>query len=146
MRYLLLITIVSMLIFASCSKKDLTSSPTLRFKSVNTTELHQQGLINFTLSFTDGPGNLLDSVYVQELVPNCPSSNIDGYFPIPAFPTSKNQKGDIVVTFGYNVSGYTSISPQCQENDTAVFRFAIRDINKNASDTVSSPPIILYYQ
>ena len=146
MRYLLLLTIVSLVVFASCRKNTANSAPTLKFKSVNTTQLHQQELIHFTLAFTDGPGNLLDSVYVEEKVPNCPTSNLSGYFPVPAFPTSKNQKGDVVVTFGYNVSGYTSLSPQRQENDTAVFRFAIRDVNKNTSDTVSSPPIILYYQ
>lgn len=146
MRYLLLITIVSLLVFASCRKNNANDAPTLKFKSVNTTQLHQQGLLNFTLSFTDGPGNLLDSVYVQEIAPGCPSSSFDGYYPVPAFPTSRNQKGDVVVTFGYNVSGYTNISPQCQQNDTAVFRFAIRDINKKTSDTVSSPPIILFYQ
>jgi hypothetical protein len=146
MRYALLLTILFVVLFVSCSKEKNTTSPTLKFKSVNTTQLHNQELIYFTLAFTDPQGNLFDSIYVDEVVPNCPASNIDGYFPVPSFPASKNQKGDIVVTLGYNVSGYTSISPQCQENDTAVFRFAVRDLNNNTSDTVSSPPIILYYQ
>lgn len=145
MRYTLLISILSLFLFISCSKSKSSTAPTLKFKSVSTTQLNNQQLLSFTLSFTDAPGNLLDSIFVEEVVPNCTGSNFDTYYPIPSFPASKNQSGDIVVTFGYNVSGYSSISPQCQENDTASFRFAIRDMQNNTSDTVSSPKIILYY-
>ena len=113
---------------------------------MNTTQLHNQQLIQFTLSFTDAEGDLTDSIYVQEVVPRCSNSNFDQLYPLPPFPTTKNQKGDINVTFGYNVTGYSSISPKCQANDTAVFRFVLKDKAQHASDTVSSPPIILYYQ
>jgi hypothetical protein len=60
---------------------------------------------------------------------------------IPTFPSSKNQKGELVITYPY-----TFIAPKCQTNDTATFRFAISDIENHTSDTVSSPPIIIIYQ
>lgn len=145
MRYTLLFSIL-MLLMASCKKDKFSSTPSLKFKSVNTTSLHNQQLLTFTLSFTDSEGDLKDSIFVQEIVPDCSASNFAALFPLPAFPTSKDQQGNIQVSFQYNgSSGYTSISPQCQQNDTAVFRFALRDQANHVSDTVSSPHIILYY-
>jgi hypothetical protein len=144
MRYTLLFSIL-LLSAISCTKEKYSSTPSLKFESVNTTGLHNQQLLTFTLSFEDAEGDIMDSIYVQEIVPNCAASNLDGLFPIPVFPTSKNQKGTINVNLGYNLSNYTSISPQCQQNDTAVFRFALRDLSGHVSDTVSSPPVILYY-
>lgn len=139
MRYTLLFSIL-MLCFISCSKDKFSSTPTLKFESVNTTGLRNQEAIRFTLSFTDAEGDIADSIYVQKLTSNCPGSNNDALFAIPSFPSTKNQKGTINVTLNY-----TDISPKCAENDTTVFRFVLRDLAHHASDTVSSPTIILYY-
>ena len=60
-------------------------------------------------------------------------------YPVPPFPTGKNQKGDVVVTFDYN-----GVSPKCfPRNDTAVFKFVLKDKAQNVSDTVTSPAIII---
>ncbi len=145
MRYTFLIAIL-LLILASCTKSKFSSTPSLKFKSVNTTDLFSQGVITFTLHFTDAEGDLTDSLFVQEVVANCPASDLSGLFALPSFPTTKDAQGDITVNFGYNRSDYLSISPQCQENDTAVFRFALRDKALHVSDTVSSPVITIHYQ
>ncbi len=146
MRYTILFSIFLFAILAGCSKKKFSSTPTLKFKSVNTTNLVAGQLLQFTLSFTDAEGDLTDSIYVDQIVPNCAASSVPSKFAIPPFPASKNQDGDIIVTFGYNAGQqYTNIAPQCQQNDTAVFRFALKDQAKHVSDTVSSPKIILYY-
>jgi hypothetical protein len=145
MRKTVLISILLLLLISACKKNEFSTTPSLKFKSVNTTQLRNQELIQFNLSFTDAEGDLTDSIFVQEVVPDCPNSNSAGLFPLPAFPTGKDQKGDITVTFGYNSSGYTSVSPQCPpKNDTAVFRFALKDKAQHVSDTVSSPVIIIY--
>jgi len=145
MRYTILFSIFLLLLTVGCKKSKFSTTPSLKFKSVNTTQLRTQELITFTLSFTDAEGDLTDSIFVQEVVPNCPNSNIEGLFPIPVFPSSKDQKGDIKVTFGYNASGYSSVSPKCPpNNDTAVFRFALKDEAQHVSDTVSSPVVIIY--
>jgi hypothetical protein len=145
MRYTTLFSIFLLILFVSCKKSKFSSTPSLKFESVNTTQLHNQEIITFTLSFTDAEGDLTDSIFAQEIDPGCTSSNIEGLFPLPTFPTSKDLKGDLTVNFGYNVSGYTNISPQCPpKNDTATFRFALKDKAQHVSDTVSSPIIIIY--
>lgn len=135
------------MVLAGCKKDKYKSTPSLEFKDVNTRELHSGQFLQFTLSFTDAEGDLTDSVYVQEIVSNCPAGGFTAWYPTPSFPASKNQKGDITVNFEYNVgAGYQNIPPKCQENDTAVFRFALKDKAQHISDTVSSPPIIIIYQ
>ncbi|HVZ95597.1 MAG TPA: hypothetical protein VG847_01900 [Chitinophagaceae bacterium] len=145
MRHTLLIAIL-LLFLGSCTKDKFSSTPSLKFKSVNTTNLYNQGVITFTMHFTDAEGDLTDSIFMDEMVANCPASDVSGAFALPSFPATKNVQGDITVTLGYNRSDYLSISPQCQENDTAVFRFALRDKALHISDTVSSPVIIIHYQ
>ena len=147
MRYTVLFSILLCVIFTACTKDKFNSTPSLKFKSASTTFLPPGQLIQFTLSFTDGPGNLSDSIFVQKIEPTCAASSFPAYYPIPTFPTTSNEKGDFVLTFGNNAStSYPNISAQCQRNDTAVFRFAIKDKENHMSDTVSSPPIIIIYQ
>jgi hypothetical protein len=147
MRYTLLFSIL-LLIISSCTKDKFSSTPSLKFKSVNTTQLHNQQLIIFTLSFTDAEGDFSDTstIFVQKVVPNCLASNGDAPLTLPPFPTSKNQKGDINITFGNKAaSNYQDISPQCPpQNDTATFRFVLKDNANHLSDTASSPVIIIY--
>lgn len=142
MRHTLLFSILLLLIIWSCNKTKFSSTPSLKFESVNTTELHPQGVLQFKLSFTDAEGDFSDSgsIYVQEIVPNCPNSNGDQLYTLPVFPATKDQKGDINVSFGYN-----DISPKCTpQNDTATFRFVLKDDADHLSDTASSPTIIIY--
>lgn len=141
MRYTLLFSIL-LLILWSCSKTKFSSTPSLKFKSVNTTQLHPQELLKFTLSFTDAEGDFSDSgsLYVQKIVPNCPNSNGDQVYVLPVFPSTKDQKGEINVSLQYN-----DIAPQCApQNDTTVFRFVLKDDARHVSDTASSPTIIIY--
>lgn len=147
MRYPILISIFLFTLFSACKKDKFATTPSLKFKSVNTTTLQTGQQIQFVLSFTDAEGDLTNKVFVQEIVPNCTLSSFQDTYQVPPFPTSKNQKGDITVVFGYNTSdpGLSNISPKCQRNDTAVFRFALTDAAMHTSDTVSSPPIILVY-
>jgi hypothetical protein len=141
MRYTVLFSILLFAILTGCKKDKFESTPSLKFKSVNTRVLQNGQAIQFTLSFTDAEGDLNDSLYIEKIEPTCFNSNFTDHYDIPKFPTSKNEKGDILVTFDY-----AYISPQCQRNDTAVFRFAIKDKANHMSDTVSSPPIIIVYQ
>jgi hypothetical protein len=140
MRYTVLFSIILFAILTGCKKDKFGSTPSLKFKSVSSTIIPNGYGIQFTLSFTDGEGDLSDSIYIEKVEPNCLNSNFGDYYEIPSFPTSKNEQGDILVNLRY-----IDISPQCQVNDTAVFRFAIRDKANHVSDTVSSPPIIIYH-
>ena len=147
MRYTLLFSIL-LLINGSCAKTKFSSTPSLKFESVNTTQLQRHELIAFTLTFTDAEGDFSDTslIYVQKVVSNCSNSNNDSFFSLPPFPTSKDQKASINVTLGNNADpSYEDISPKCSpQNDTAVFRFVLKDNANHISDTASSPTIIIY--
>lgn len=146
MRYTILFSILLFVFFTGCKKNNAGSAPTLKFKNVNSTEFQSGDILVFTLSFDGGSANGTDTIYVEEDVPNCPASSFNESYGLPSYPVTKGQKGEITVTFGYNSnSSYQNISPQCQENDTAVFRFALKDNAQHTSDTVSSPKVILYY-
>lgn len=146
MRYTLLFSIFLFVIFVGCKKDDASGKPTLKFKSVTSTELHSGDMIQFTLSFQGGSGD--DTITVAKVVPYCLASSFEETYAVPAYPVSKDQNGEITVTYGYNAAdpAYQNISPKCSMNDTAVFHFSIRDSKQQTSDTVSSPTIILYYQ
>ena len=148
MRYTILFSIFLFAILTGCKKDKFGSKPSLKFKSANSNVLPPHQLIQFTLSFTDAEGDLNDSLFVQKIEPTCENSNNSGTYIIPEFPVSKNEKGDLIITFGnnYNDPAYFNMAPLCSRNDTAVFRFAIKDKANHVSDTVSSPPIIIIYQ
>jgi len=141
MRYTVLFSILLLAILTGCKKNKFQSTPSLKFKSVSTTVLPPNQGIQFKLSFTDAEGDLNDSIFIQKIAANCATSNFDDYYEIPSFPTSSNEQGDILVTFRY-----IDVTPRCQQNDTAVFRFAIKDKANHVSDTVSTPPIIIISQ
>jgi hypothetical protein len=144
MRYTILFSIF-LLLLAGCNKDKFGTDPTLKLKSVNTKELRSGQLLQITLSFTDKLGGVGDTLYIEKYVPYCAGSSFSQLNTIGSFPATTNQKGDLIVTFGYNADPYQNISPQCQQNDTAIFRFVLKDPLKHASDTVTTPPIIIYY-
>lgn len=146
MRYRVLFCVVLLFAFSGCGKDKFETTPKITFSKVNTTELRAGQILQFTISFTDAQGDISDSIFVQEVVPECQASNFKQPYKVPEFPSTSNQKGDIVVTFGYNADPYPNIAPQCQKDETAIFRFALRDKAGNVSDTVSSPPIKIIYQ
>ena len=141
MRYTVLFSILLFAILTGCTKSKFKSTPTLKFKSVNSKIIPPNYDIQFTLSFTDAEGDLNDSIYIEKIEPTCEGSNFTDYYNIPSFPVSKDEQGEIVVNFRY-----FDIAPRCQRNDTAVFRFAIKDNAGHISDTASSPPIIIITQ
>lgn len=146
MRYTILFSIFLFTMIVSCKKDKFSTTPSLKFESVNTKQLFSGELLTFTLSFTY-KGDLNGKVFVEKKEPTCVGSRFTDWYPVPSFSASNNAKGEITVTFGYNASSsYQNISPQCQRNDTATFRFALIADSTHVSDTVSSPPVIIYYQ
>jgi hypothetical protein len=134
-----------MLLFLfSCNKDKYTTIPQLKYKSANKKVFKSGDIITFTLSFTDAEGDLQDSLYVEKFEPKCVNSRFKQLYKIPSFPTSKNQSGEITITYGYNVSSYPPIlGPQCNRNDTCIFKFVLKDKAKNKSDTATSETIVL---
>lgn len=144
MRHTFLFSILLLLTLAACNKNKFNTVPSLKFKSVNTTALRNGEDLRFILSFTDAEGDLTDTIFVQKIVKVCPVGGLNGSFKqpykLPEFPTTKNQKGDISVTYSY-----TDVNPKCSRNDTATFKFVLKDKAQNKSDTVTSPPIVIIF-
>ncbi|MEP6617391.1 MAG: hypothetical protein ABJA57_12465 [Ginsengibacter sp.] len=142
MRHIPIFSILLFFAFLGCNKNKYKTVPSLKYKSVNTTELHRGETLKFTLSFTDAEGDLSDSLTVKKVVSPCPSGFNGSFvqpYKLPEFPSGKNQQGDIIVQFDYN-----DINPKClARNDTAVFKFVLKDKAQNKSDTAVSDPIVI---
>ncbi|MDB5199612.1 MAG: hypothetical protein JWO92_1575 [Chitinophagaceae bacterium] len=142
MRNPILFSIILLFLF-SCNKNKYTTVPQLKYKSVNTKALHRGETLRITLSFTDAEGDLTDTIFIREVVKPCPVAPsggfIDSTHTIPSFPSGRNQSGEIIITYDYS-----SLNPLCNRNDTAVFKFVLRDKAKHKSDTAVSEPIVIY--
>ena len=145
MRNTILICLVCF-VFLGCKKDTFSSTPQLTFKSVNTTQLGPDQILKMYLSFTDAEGDVIDTMYVQKVSLNCTASNFFERDPIPTFPTNKNLKGDVLVSYsnGINNTGYTSVASHCDYNDSCYFRFMMKDKANHKSDTVQSGIIVIY--
>jgi hypothetical protein len=147
MRYALIITITCLL-FVSC-KKDNTS-PQLSYTSASASVVSVNQAIIFTLHFTDPSGGA-DSLFIQEVVRNCTLDSFNETDALPDYSAYKGDYGDLLVPFAYGTvqapdgSVYPIHNPQflCGQNDTAIFRFVLKDGFGVASDTVNSGPIVL---
>jgi hypothetical protein len=104
MRNTIVIAVISLLII-SCTKNKFQSTPQLKYKSVNTKELHSGESIQFRLSYTDAEGDLQDSMYIEKVGINCTQSSYKEYWTLPAFPVVKNSEGEIIVSYTYGTSG-----------------------------------------
>lgn len=129
--------------FTSCGKDKFTTKPQLKYKSANTTVLNRNQTLSMTLSFTDAEGDLTGSVTVRKSVRPCPNGDTSGSwvqaYTLPEFPSGRDQEGDIIVSFPY-----VDLNPFCPpRNDTAIFKFVLRDQANNESDTAVSEPIII---
>ncbi len=134
-------------IFLGCKKDSFSSTPSLKYKSVNTKVLFSGQVIKFTLSFTDREGDL-DSIFIQKINPRCSQSTTTERFYLGDAIVKLNSKSDdLLISYGYRVVGYPLIGePKCDFNDTCYYRFAVQDKAKHHSDTVRSETIVILKQ
>lgn len=138
-----------LLIFSACNKNKFSTRPQLSFESMSTNVLAPGNTITFTLKYTDKEGDIQDSLYVEKITKNCEQSDFTAYYKISdQVPVQQNSEGEILVTYGY-LTGQAIPEikgPVCLENDTCVMRFVLRDKQKNASDTVTTPQLVILKQ
>jgi hypothetical protein len=135
-----------MLVVAACQKDKYQTKPQLTVKSVNTKTLGPNQTLRFTVEVTDAEGDIQDTIWVGKVVKNCPQSNFTVRYPMPAFTAIKNLKADIQVCFsyGFNLECPPITGPFCiNRNDSAVFRFALKDKKGNVSDTVTTETVVI---
>lgn len=148
MKTKLLIVAVILVVIAACKKDQFNTKPQLTFKKVNTDVLFPNQSIIFTLEATDKEGDVQDSIYVEKVRLNskpCAIPDPPSKYQMPSFVSGKNFKGDIEIRYSYGVNlQYPRIQdPKCLENDTCIYRFALKDKANNVSDTISSSQIVI---
>ncbi|MDB5280111.1 MAG: hypothetical protein JWR61_5066 [Ferruginibacter sp.] len=146
MRNTILIALVCF-VFFGCKKETYSSTPSLTYKSVNTSVLVPGNVIKFKIAFTDLEGDL-DSIFIQKINPSCPQSGTsEKFFLGNDIVKLKSTNDDLLVSYGYRVDGYPLIGePKCDFNDTCYFRFSVVDKARHYSDTVQSGKIVIIKQ
>lgn len=147
------------LAFAGCSKDKYASKPSLKFKSISSYDVPNKGLFEIRLEYTDLEGDLStadSALIIHRDVARCPSGSIDFKYKLPSVPTTKNASGDIVIHFenngtDYLNAGYATYTPApCvtgSYTDTTTFKFYIRDVAGNVSDTITiDKPVLIRRQ
>lgn len=148
MKTKLLILLAIPVMFYACKKDTYTTKPQLTIKSVNATTLKQGDLLLFQLDFTDAEGDIQDTLWVQKISRICPGTAGAQFISknkVPDFTPTRNLKGILEIGYAYNanIPGYNAISGCGIKNDTAYFKFWLKDKAKNTSDTISSQNIVL---
>jgi hypothetical protein len=149
---LLFLLLTTVLIFWGCKKDKYETKPRLEIKEVLVREVSTPNglgtLIDIDVEVFDKEGDVKDSIFIQKIdaarIP-CPGNsiltNLD--YLIPSFPAS-NQKVLFRLKFStIGVDGYVLLSgPDClPRRDTSVFRFWVKDLGGNRSDTLTTPVI-----
>ena len=137
------------LVLAACGKNKYNTKPYIALKSVSSTSVPPGGQLQIVLEFTDKEGDISDSIFVEKLRINeipSPVHPVNTFgFPVPAY--SKKQEGEVVVTLDYSLHLTGALNPPTQGNppvavpDTMVYKFSLRDLGGNISDTVEVGPI-----
>lgn len=142
MRNYLFISLALFIFLAGCGKNKAGDKPLLNLDNVNTRDVPRNSYLRF--SFTFSSAVVADSIYVVKIVPECPDTEFSSWFKVPSYPTV--DEGSMEVTFvnGFSDTYVDLRSPLCGEEDSAVFKFVLKDINGKVSDTVTSPVIVIY--
>jgi len=140
------------IIIMGCSKDEYETSPGLKFKEVTATVIPLNAYFKITLEVTDKEGDIQDSIFIQKFTrtPNCTAGNqAVAKYKMPDFAGTKNLKAEVDILFvSNNISAANAfyLAPGIcggTRVDTAYFKFWVKDKEKNVSDTVTSPDIIL---
>ena len=148
MRYnSLRIMIVALLLLTlnACHKDKFQTTPTIRVKDINTTEVNApDGLLKITLECTDkegdeGQGELTYIRVKTNSTPIPDPTNNDkadtARTTVPAFP--KTDKVEMVLTIPYSF-----LDEDPGRNDTMFFKLTLRDSQNHQSDTIATKSIV----
>jgi hypothetical protein len=132
-----------LVIITACGKDTFQSKPQLFLTSVSSTTIPVGADLQILMRLTDKEGDFKDTIWVKKVTTRCPSSNFSDsvLYHIPGdVPKTANFDGVVKLSFTYAIE----LQPRCTRNDTAVFSFWMKDDKGNQSDTVKTPPIIIF--
>ncbi len=142
---LLLAAVLLCIVWMGCSKDKFTTKPQIVFKGVNGNVFRADNLIDFQFEATDKEGDLQDTLYVQRVTTVCPDLNVVTPFEMPATVKKSDLKVQVDVVFVYRNPNppYVLLGGCSERDDTATFKFWVKDVAGHVSDTIQSPPIVL---
>lgn len=153
MRY---ITICAgILLVLACGKDKPATKPSIKIKSINTSEVQPRDPLSITLEFSDKEGDVSDSLYVKrDRLNKIPGdfgnkrTNDSFFIIIPDFPSKSN--GEILLNLKYDGFLADAESPHADPSqpngkvpDSIQFRFALQDKGGNTSDTLTTGQIVI---
>ncbi len=125
-----------------CGKDKLETRPSIKFKSVNSTEIFRGMRLEVFLEFSDKEGDLSlgEVVYFRDrlnLKPPPPLTDKADtvFYSLAEFPVRST--GEIQVNIPYDF-----MDEDLNDDDTMMFRFSVKDAMGNVSDTIDSPIVI----
>lgn len=132
-------------LLSACSKNAYNTKPTLQLTSVSSDVVPFNGTLVVNMKVTDKEGDVTDSLFVKKVRLNKRTTATvrDSFaLKIPDAPNSPD--GTLEVDLSYQNFLISAQSPI--ENDTLLFKFALKDKAKNVSDTVTTDPIVIIRQ
>jgi hypothetical protein len=140
---------------AGCKKENYETKPKLEIENIKVFEANcngsNGGFIEIDMNVLDKEGDVTDSIFIQKVdaAQNpCPANsilkNLD--YKIPEYPIGNTQKVLFRIKFSTTQClGYALIGgSQClQKKDTSLFKFWVKDIKGNVSDTLITAPIAI---
>lgn len=141
----LLIAVIACFFITACTKDQYTTKPQLEFKSLNGEAFPKQSNLFFKFTVTDKEGDIQDTMWVQKISFSCREGEFLTGYRMPVFSSTKNLKVELDVnyTYGELAGTYPIITGCVQRDDSCYFKFWIKDLAGNVSDTVTSPTIKL---
>lgn len=140
----LLIAGLALTVLIACNKDKFQTKPQISIKDYNSKEISQGGNLEVRLNYTDkegdvGQGSFFGARLRQNIRPLALTDNdqLDTLrYSLPEMPDI--DKGVIVMKLDYNF-----LKESLTENDTIVFKIAIKDRAGNASDTLTTDRLII---
>lgn len=135
----------------ACNKDKLETTPTLKFKSINSSVIPVGGILIVKFDFTDKEGDIDDTMFVKKIRINSivvPTIRDSFELQVPEYPD--RSRGVIELQLKYQNHLLSAINPPSNggtppdfQDDTLIFKFALRDREKHISDTVTTEPIVI---
>jgi hypothetical protein len=138
----ILVTIILTGFLLACGKNVYNTKPTIKISSVNTNVVQVGGTLTFDIKVTDKEGDVTDTIFMKKVRLNRrarPTLRDSFALKIPDAPNSPDGTVRLDLTYqNYLISAESPI-----ENDTLVFKFALKDKGNNISDTITSEQIVI---
>lgn len=143
----IIIVAVAFLGLNSCKKNDDKGKLNIALVSVNKTTLNNNEVLSFIFEINHPTSELTqDTIYMRRKFFTCPSSSGLSKIVVPEYTSTANQAIEYDITFKLGTGDYKNIcliGGTTSKTDSLVYTFWLVDKNGNASDSVTSPKIIL---